>query len=524
MNVVEVLRQQACRRPDTPAIVDRRGGQDRSLSFAELESASDRAASLLRRAGLRPGDPVLLFVPMCAELYVALSAVLRSGLVATFLDPSSGRKEIERYCALHPPKGFIATSKAHLLRFASPALRHIPHRFSIGLPVPGAMRWERAERMPGTGEICAAACDTPAILTFTSGSTGDARAAVRTHGFLLAQHRALAQTLDLKADDVDLATLPLFVLANLASGLTSLIPAVDLRRPGDYDPAHVISQIRNYRPSRAGASPAFFERLAGYCEERGLLLPEFYRFFTGGGPVYPSLIERLSRVAPNAEITAVYGSTEAEPIAQIARGDIGDGDMAAMVGGRGLLAGLPVPMIGLRIVSDKWRPSSFTSTLAEFEAACLPTGKSGEIVVSGEHVLSGYLNGHGDEQTKIRVDEEVWHRTGDAGYLDDRGRLWLLGRSVARVEDGKGTLYPFAVECAATAHSGVRRAALVRHNGRRLLIVEPVPGGGPPDCAAIKAALGWAELDEVRLWRQIPVDRRHNSKIDYPALSRQLRR
>ena len=87
MNIVELLQEQACLRPDVPAIIERRKGREHVLSFAALEAASRRAASLLHRAGLQPGDGVLLFVPMSADLYIALSDVFRLGLVAMFLDP-----------------------------------------------------------------------------------------------------------------------------------------------------------------------------------------------------------------------------------------------------------------------------------------------------------------------------------------------------------------------------------------------------------------------------------------------------
>src|SRR6185369_11013626 len=97
---------------------------------------------------------------------------------------------------------------------------------------------------------------------------------------------------------------------------------------------------------------------------------------------------------------------------------------------------------------------------------------AGEIVVAGGHVLRGYLHGHGDEETKIRVGDAIWHRTGDAGYLDDRGRLWLLGRCSARIVDARGTLWPFAVECAARAVEGVERAALAEVDGGRVLALQ----------------------------------------------------
>jgi len=365
--------------------------------------------------------------------------------------------------------------------------------------------------------------DTPAIITFTSGSTGEPKAAVRTHGFLLAQHQALAESLALVPGEVDLTTLPVFLLANLASGVTSVIPDADLRAPGAVDPAPLLEQIRLTRPTRVVASPALLDRLAAYARRRSQPLNSFRRIYTGGAPVFPRLLDEIAAIAPAAAVVAVYGSTEAEPIAQIDRHAIDAADRDAMQQGAGLLAGRPAPSVLLRILPDRWGTPLGPWQQAHIERESLAAMATGEIVVSGEHVLTGYLDGRGDEETKIRVDDRVWHRTGDAGYLDDRGRLWLLGRCAARVSDGKGILYPFAVECAASAIPDVRRSAFVEHGGRRVLVIEAGTDAAADLRETLRARLSWARLDDVLLVRRIPVDSRHNAKIDYPALRRLLR-
>jgi acyl-CoA synthetase (AMP-forming)/AMP-acid ligase II len=144
--------------------------------------------------------------------------------------------------------------------------------------------------------------------------------------------------------------------------------------------------------------------------------------------------------------------------------------------------------------------------------------------VSGEHVLKGYLHGQGNEETKFLVDGVTWHRTGDAGYLDEHGRVWLLGRCAAKIKDAHGVLYPFAAETAVYQDPRVRRAAMVARNGRRILAVELFDSGTRPDLAELTQTIAWTDCDEVRVCRQIPVDKRHNAKIDYPALYRLLDR
>ena len=238
-------------------------------------------------------------------------------------------------------------------------------------------------------------------------------------------------------------------------------------------------------------------------------------------PVFPALLDALAAVAPRATITAVYGSTEAEPIASLPRDAIGAGDRTRMRDGAGLLAGTPVTAIELRIIPDRWGTAARAVRRQPASTrTSLPPGQPGEIVVSGPHVLGSYLEGRGDDESKIRVGPCVWHRTGDAGYLDPSGRLWLLGRCAARVDDALGTIYPLAVECAVSDIDGVLRTAFVQHRGRRVLVAELSAGRRPALIQSIRARLDWAHLDDVCVVDRIPVDRRHNAKVDYPALKR----
>lgn len=523
MNISEILRSHATTSPASVAIVDTFRSQRRTTTFAQLESASARAAALLAQAGLRPGDIVLVLQPMSAELYITLSAIFRLGLVAMFVDPGQGRAQLERCCALCPPSALIGSTKAHLLRLVAPALRRIPHKFVIGTPWPGAVSWQRADQLSPHQGIYRCSPDTPALLTFTSGSTGQPKAALRTHGFLLAQHRALANSLRLRTGDIDLTTMPIVTLANLASGVTSLIPDADLRYPGRIKPAPVVAQIRTEGVTSTVASPALLEQLVNYCLARKITLFGLEKIFTGGAPVFPRLLQQLQQIAPQADVVAVYGSTEAEPMAEIAYGQLSSEDMQRMRQGAGLLVGRPVDSLHLRIVADQWGKPLGPYCGEDFATQCCEPDRAGEIVVSGDHVLAGYVGGRGDEETKFRVGDTIWHRTGDAGYLDAQGRLWLLGRCAARLDDGNGLLYPFTVECAASFQPGIRRAAVASLAGRRILAVVP-DAAAEANLATLKDALAWAHLDEIRALMSLPVDKRHNAKIDYPAFRQMLTR
>lgn len=518
MNIAARLAERAAQHPDQPAIVDVAGGRPRTTTYAALDAAVARGAALLAAQGCRPGDAVIVLHRMSAELYIALIAAFRLGLVAVVPDVSADRTQVAAALQPVPLAGFIGGWKAHLLRLKHPVLRRVRWAITLDGWIPGATPWATARvDLAAAPPVVDLPADAPALITFTSGSTGVPKVAVRTHGFLLAQHDVLERSLHLTAGEIDLSTLPIFVLANLASGVTSVIPDADLRLPGQVDAAPIVAQLTRHGATRTAASPGLLGRLVAHAEATGQPLP-FTTVHVGGAPVFPPFLDRIARAAPAARVVSVYGSTEAEPIAEIDRADISDADRVAMQAGRGLVAGPPVPEISLRVLAEPWSAAPVGAlTEAAFEARCAAAGAPGEIVVSGAHVLPGYLHGRGDDETKFRVDGVVWHRTGDAGYVDERGRVWLLGRCSARVHDALGTVYPFSVECGAVHCGGVARAAFTTFEGRRLLLVE-AEAGHTPDLGGIGRALAWAQLAEMRQYPTIPVDRRHNAKVDYTAL------
>ena len=192
----------------------------------------------------------------------------------------------------------------------------------------------------------------------------------RSHGFLRAQYEALPATLELEAGEIDLVTLPVFALANLAAGVTSVIADTDLERPGAADAKAILTQIAREGVTRTAASPAFLERLDK--------LADMEKIFTGGAPVFPPLLRALGSRA--RRVTAVYGSSEAEPIAHISLEETGEADWRRMREGGGLLVGMPVPEIDALVIENRWGESLAEMSVEDFAAARRPVNGAGEIV------------------------------------------------------------------------------------------------------------------------------------------------
>jgi acyl-CoA synthetase (AMP-forming)/AMP-acid ligase II len=509
MNLVDLLFGNADKHPDLPALVDRHDGRDRTVSYAELARRVAAGSGFLQNLGLRKGQTILVFQPVSIELYEILLSAFHSGLRVMLADPSAGLGFISLCCQRAKPDAFIGPWKAQACRLAVPELRKVKTSIRTGVWLPGTRRWGTSGK--STASIVVPD-DHPALITFTSGSTGVPKAAVRTHGFLLAQHRALAKSMDFQPGETDLITLPVFVLANLASGMTSVLADTNLARPGSPDHAAILRQCAAHNVTRCAASPAFFQALSAN-------LPPFRKIFTGGAPVFPDLLRALRTALPDAAIHSVYGSTEAEPIAHLPADECTGETLETTRRGGGLCSGKPAMGIHLKIIRNHSGQPLPSLTATELEAISLPHGQAGEIIVSGEHVLTSYLDVLGDAETKIHSGATIWHRTGDAGWIDSQGRVWLLGRASEKLPPfpppenipGEALHYPFAIECALREAFPGNRTAALAFRSKRCLVIET-------ENADIKHFATTLGMDEIIRVEKIPLDRRHNAKTDYPAL------
>ncbi len=516
MNVASLFVSQAAVRPSAAALIAGRGATRQVLKYAALNEETARLAALFTADGLQPGDCALVLLPMSLQLYVTVIALLRVGTVPMMPDAATGRDGLVAACATVPPSALIAPPRLLWRGLVDSALRAIPMKYSTGRRVPGARWLGTLDDMAPLDAVADVEPDHPALITFTSGSTGTARAIVRSHGLLRAQHEAVAAVLRPQPGTAAMAALPVFVLANLAEGVASVLPDTDVRAPGEADPVPLHAQIAENRVTQLLASPALCERLT----DGGARLDGLTAVFTGGGPVFPDILDRLALAAPGATLVAAYGSSEAEPIAHVAWPEVSDTDLWAMASGWGLLAGPPIPEAQVAVLPDRFGEPIGPYDPDAFAAEAVPAGEPGEILVAGPHVVAGYPGGAGDAEAKVRVGDQIWHRTGDAGWIDRRGRLWLLGRCPTQQEDGR-PLYALAAETAARCRLGPRRVACLAHEGQRLLVIE---GRDDPDTGALEESLGRLGIDALLQVDRIPTDRRHNSKIDYARLRTRLDR
>lgn len=531
LNVLSYLHRSTERNPDRPALIFGGGGPENlggALSYGDLWRRAERLARGLRREGLQPGDRAIVMIPMSLELYAVLLGLLAVGAVAVFVDPWIGRKQIAAFAAFADPRAYLGIPKSHLLRLLDRRLRRIPLTVTTGRRF---WRWPARRSMGelsaggGDGSIQPVAADDPALITFTSGSSGLPKGANRTHGFLAAQHRALAEEFPYSDDDVDMAMFPVFALNNLAWGITTVVPQIDFSNVAGVDPEPILAQMRRHSVTTCTASPPFFDRLAGHVARKKQSRPALRRILSGGAPVSDEQLRSWQRSFPQAEILVVYGSTEAEPVAHIAaeerlevRNSLGPAFPGYCVGHQA------------RSLRTKLLPLSEQQP-EEPELQEAEPNQVGELLVAGDHVCKDYFrNPDAVKENKLRTpDGEIWHRMGDTGYFDTLGRFWLVGRVHSTIFRAGQAVHAQLVEQAAgEADSKVRRAAAVglpdpQLGQRVVLVIETESGQELREEVEARLQQSGHPVDEIILTDEpLPLDPRHNSKIDYPKLRDRL--
>jgi acyl-CoA synthetase (AMP-forming)/AMP-acid ligase II len=491
MNVVDLFNKAAKKYPDKLAIIDK----NEAINFSDLASKVERTAAYFERKGIGQGDRVLVFVPMSIDLYRIVLALFSRGATAVFLDQWVSKKRMELCCEIADCKGFIGVLKSRIFALFSSELRRIPLKLKM-----------KGMEQKGLGTLDLPS-DHPALITFTTGSTGRPKAANRTHGFLNEQFDALLDEIQPKLEDVDMPMLPIVLFMNLGFGCTSVIADLKMTKPHKMQPDTILKQVEENKVNRITASPFVISRLSEHIIENSVKLTGIDKIFTGGAPVFPSRAKVFSKAFPNTDVHIVYGSTEVEPISSLQARELVSREQEMTIG-------LPVgkvyhkTKIKIITINEGALPQLSVDDLRDLE---VKEGEIGEIIVSGPHVLKNYYNSEDAfRKNKIVVNDTVWHRTGDSGRLIDH-TLFLNGRCSQLIHHQDEVISPFIVENQLLEIEGVTMGTLLKLDDQLILVLET-------DSAEFSSGLDGVPYDEVIFLDQIPRDPRHNSKIDYAKL------
>jgi acyl-CoA synthetase (AMP-forming)/AMP-acid ligase II len=585
LNVADRLSKTAQDMPEAIAVVEPLGydnqgkRQYRQFTFRQLDSDSNCIALALRQMGVVPGTRLALFVRPGIDFVSLAFALLKAGAVSVLIDPGMGRKNLVRCLVEAKPQGFIAISMVHAFRvflrrrfpgakfnvtvgrrwfWCGPTLRQIR---GIGLkkgisPIcrsgpEGAPH--KLDLSPFSAPPTMA--DDPAAIIFTTGSTGPPKGVLFTHGNFQAQVEQIRDRFDIKPGETDLPCFPLFGLFNCAMGVTAVIPDMDPSRPARVDPAKIVEAVRDWNATQAFGSPAIWNRVSLYCREHKIRLTTVGRVLSSGAPVSADVLRRMKDcIHEQGDMHTPYGATEALPVASIAASEVLGETAEKTRQGGGVCVGRKFPGIRWKVIRIVDGPIPSIDRVEE-----LPAGDIGELIVSGPQVTKCYVTRLEANLTAKIADiralgidacagrnyspfsrepkasvqynvtqSTIWHRMGDAGYLDEHDRFWFCGRVAHRVLTANGPMYPLCCEAVFNNHPDIFRSALVgvgpAGSQRPVIILEPKPGKFPKTAAAKKKLLDeirrlgqssplTISIDDFLIHRSFPVDIRHNAKI-----------
>ena len=531
VNIASYLTRTAKTQPHKRAVVypagrDKEGRIAYShLTFLQLDQESDCLAHGLTAAGVTHGTRTVLMVKPSLNFFVLIFALFKTGAVPVVVDPGMGIQRMVGCFKSSRPEAFIGIPLAHVVRTVYPGFfKTVKTWITVGRRwFWGGLTLEQLRQSPGMPYACAKTGlnDTAAIL-FTTGSTGPAKGAVYSHGNFDAQLKQIQTHLNMSSDEIDLSTFPLFALFYPALGITSVIPEMDPTRPARVNPERIIEAVDNQGVTNMFASPALLNRVGRYGQQKGVKLPSLKRVISAGAPVSADNIERFSALLnDDAEIHTPYGATEAVPIISIKSREILTETRQLSEKGYGICIGRPINNIDIRIIKisddaiERWTDDLTVSR-----------GKIGEITVKGALVSRMYFeNQAADALAKIKEGNEIRHRMGDLGWMDEKGRLWFCGRKSHRVISAEETLFTIPCEAIFNNHPRVFRSALVgvgpRLQQRPIIIVEIEKTETRLNHRKLeKELLSMAaankltkNIQTILFHKAFPVDIRHNSKI-----------
>ncbi len=535
-NVARFLEESAESVPDVCAIRLPRGHNSagdilyRELSFAELNNTTAAAAEIFREKGIGTGTRTLLMARPGWDLILAAFALFRIGAVPIAIDPGMGLGKFLRCVRKTRPEALVGIPLAiWSRRIFRKTFSSVKTTVAVG-----TKKFEKSlqeVRNSGRGsrrKIVKRKPEDLAAILFTSGSTGAAKGVRYTHGMFDAQRKIIRDFYKINTGEIDLPLLPIFALFNPALGMTTITPEMNPAKPATLDPEKIVRAIRQNGVTNSFGSPVLWRKIAEFCDSRGETLPQIRRILCAGIAVRPAVMSLLKKVLPNAEIHSPYGATENLPVADVTAETVVAETGALTLAGFGTCAGTIVPGNRVRIVATT------NEILETFGATTNPKEKFrgfvvGEICVNGPTTTKSYDNdNNATRHAKIRdlADNSLWHRMGDLGYLDNKGRLWFLGRKVERVVTRAGTLYTEACEPVFDAHPAVFRSALIGivagDDVVPAMVFELRAGTPKSDHASILAELREiaAKCESTRsikkfliFPKKFPVDVRHNAKI-----------
>lgn len=474
---------------------------DASVTRPEFAALVATYAEALHHRGVRTGNRIAVLVPPSIDLIAVVYACWRIGAVAVIADRGLGLRGLKSAIRASRVNHVIGPVKAVA---ASRLLRWAPNASMIQLsklsrsPVVSKLEFVSAPEPTA---------DDPAAVLFTSGATGPAKGVRYTHRQLYAQRDALQKAYNIIPTDTFVAAFAPFALYGPALGIATGLADMDVTSPGTLTATALDDACRRVGATMVFASPAALANVVRTASADVSHLRTVRLVMSAGAPVPIKTLQEISRLCPEAELHTPYGMTEVLPVA-----DVSLTDLMRIGTGNGVCVGKPVSGCDVRI-----------------------DHQTSELLVSAPWMSAGYdslwLTQHNARPVANTDGHSVtWHRTGDVGHIDNEGNVWIEGRLVHVIHTSRGPVAPVPLEIAIEALPNIVRVAAVGVGPvdveQIVIVVETINSSdGPADAElthAVRAGLAPLTIAAVWTTKKLPVDIRHNSKIDRTAVSKKM--
>ncbi len=539
MNIATLIRKHAKKCPHQRAVIFPVGydvGGRRAYAhytFKQLEQASDLLAKKFSHDGIQKGSKVLLFVRPSLEFSLVTFSLFKIGAVVIFIDPGMGRKNLFECIAKVAPDVLIAEPIVHLLamlackKLGAFKKCYSTARFHFGRIRSLLKMLIKSENFVEPFPIEPVSEEDLAAIVFTSGGTGKPKGVLYQHGVFHRQVELLKSMFRYSENDIDLACFPLFSMTSMAMGVTSCLPDMNAAEPAKASPAKLLQNIQDQGVTTAAGSPAIWEKVLAYCQEKKIELSSLRALIMFGAPVAPRLIEGFAPLLPHGQVYTPYGATECLPVSLVSSGELLAFGIHKSRLGWGTLVGKGVEGTEIKIIEASEKPILNLNQAKEIAKFCV-----GEVIVKGQQATKGYFDHMRADQLSKIVDAEggFWHRMGDIGYLDDQDNLWFCGRKDHLVSGATEDWYSVPCEAIFNKHPKVRRSALIglvmanqEHNpcivierfDRQTSLSIKERNQFRSELLALAAPFAHTKnIETFFLFENFPVDRRHNIKID----------
>ncbi len=411
-----------------------------TVTWAGLRDRVAKLAGALTRRGVSPGDRVMILMLNRTEF---VESVLAANMIGAIAVPVNFR--------LTPPEiAFLVDDCEARVMITEPVLAPVAAGVRGVTAVletivvagdsadEGLLAYEELVNEPGDEPRPAdVPNDSPALIMYTSGTTGRPKGAVLTHTNLSCQTTANLYTHGFAADDIGFIGVPFFHIAgigNLLTGLLMGLPTV-IHPLGAFDPGHLLDVLAAEKVTGIFLVPAQWQAVCS-AQQANPRHVKLRVISWGAAPASDTLLRQMSETFPGSQILAAFGQTEMSPVTCMLLGE----DAIRKLGSVGKV----IPTVAARVVDEEMND--------------VPIGEVGEIVYRAPTLMSGYWN---NPEATAEAFHGGWFHSGDLVRMDDEGYVWVVDRKKDMIISGGENIYCAEVENVLASHPAIVEVAVI---------------------------------------------------------------